>query len=262
MHLIELGLGNYTIADAVTDTDGVSVPGVLIRVEKHHGGEIGSPVEGPVEEGWQPGDTVITFANKASAVSFLKHVQEAVNKLEEEESDDDGCCGCGGPLNETNGGCDPCMGEKVPAQATGTDDRGEYRRIKLDSMPANWSHLRLYVGGGTVVVNKDFTEREATGTEIIGIMIFVGGSKWSYFTGPVTEYPKYVLDRCLWDDVAYIEQSGPESWCCVLKDGSRDEMFPGMRPTHKADLFNRFIEHGDWRYVTKAEAESRLEPQS
>ena len=255
MHLIELGLGNYITADTTTDTDGVSVPGVLIRVEKHEK-EIGSPVEGPVEQGWQPGDTVITFANKAVAVSFLKHVQEAVNKFEEEESDDedcDGCCGCQGEST--------CSAVEIPAQATGTDDRGEYRRIKLDSMPANWSHIRLYVGGRTVVVNKDFTEREATGTEILGIILIVAQNKWSYFTGPVTEYPKYVVSNGDWD-IAYIEQEGPEAWVCVGKDRSLSEMLPGRPVRSKAKIFNGFIADGSWRYVTKAEAKARLESQS
>jgi hypothetical protein len=172
------------------------------------------------------GDTMITFANKKSIDGLIESLT-LLSETVEDESD------------------------------------GDYRLIKLDSMPENWSHLRMYQNGGTIVVNKDFTEREATESEVLGIMIFVVSGRYSYVDEPVkSEYPKYVLNnRGEWD-IAYIEQAGPSEWSCVGKDHTRAEMMPGLSPKSKARLFNQFIGDGSWRYVTKAEAVSRLESQS
>ncbi len=261
MHLIELGLGNYITADTVTNDTGA--PGVLIRVAKNHDKEVGSPVEGSVEQGWQPGDTVITFANKVVAVSFLRHVQEAVDKFDKEGDDSDDCdcwdaVGYGG-----------CQGEssielfEVPAAAQGSDENGPYRLIQLGSMPKEWSHLRLYQNGETVVVNKDATERPATQAEVLGITIFLATGQWSYVGQPEEpEYPKYVVNNKGGWDIAYIEQTEPTEWSCVGKDRTRSEMMPGASRLDKARMFKLFIRDGSWRYVTKAEAVSRLEPQS
>ena len=81
MQIIELGLGNYLTASALHGED--YTPGILIRVSKNHGGDIGSDVDETVD-GLEPGDTLITFANIEAAKSFLSHAADAVAKFQPE----------------------------------------------------------------------------------------------------------------------------------------------------------------------------------
>jgi len=275
MHLIELGLGKYSlIADHAPGTLSMRIrPGV-------HGRPVGaSDIE--LASGIKPEDTVITFSSKKNiegVIAFLQQMADRIDEETEDDSDDEGCYpvnGCRGqsPCLDEPGDSDcgyrDCQGEstsdsfEIPAHATGSDKDGDYRLIKLDSMPENWSHIRMYQNGGAVVVNKDFTERPLTNAEAIGVLIFVSADKWSYVDQPAkSEYPKYVLNnRGDWD-IAYIEQAGPSEWSCVNKDRTRSEMFPCDSRSMRITLFNQFIGDGSWRYVTKAEAVSRLESQS
>jgi hypothetical protein len=255
MHLIELGKGNHLLASSVSDSTGK--PGVLIRVQENHGWEIGKWVDGIVEPGMKPADTVITFDNVESAIALRLHVQDAIDKFDEQTGEESDCEACNGCQGESSS--EPF---EIPAYATGSDDKGDYRLIKLDSMPENWSHLRMYQSGDTVVVNKDFTERPAKETEVLGIMIFLACDRWGYVDEPVkSEYPKYVLGSGDWD-IAYIEQVGKYEWSCVGKDRTRSRMFPGASHAERERMFKSFIDNGSWRYVTKAEAVSRLESQS
>jgi len=262
MHLIELGKGNYSlIADMKPGTTSLHIrPGA-------HGCPVGM-YDVELVPGVQPGDTVIEFSDKENLEGVIEFLQRMADRID--PAPVNGCCGqdpcLDEPGDEDCGYRGECRGKasapafEAPAHATGSDDEGEYRLIVLQSMPEDWSHLRMHKDGDVVIVNKDLSEREPNSFELVRIYIAVQACRWSFIEQPAkSEYPKYVIDRHLWDDVAYIEQAGPTEWTCVLKYGERTEMWPGITVSHKTDLFDRFIEQGVWNYVSEAEAKSRLE---